>query len=319
MFKGDYPDRWSDYVGQETAKRELRLTVKSAIARAEPMPHLLISSPYPGVGKSTLAIMTMRTYGHPIHVYGGPMKLNDVMLMFDEVKPLDVVFIDEFHRLKEGGAKFGWLLSYMTEGTLNTPLGAEEVPPITIVGATTEFGDIPKPIQDRFKVVELERYNDSEGALIAKEMAKKALVKHGLPMISDGTAVAVAMAGFNQPRQMRHLLDSIRDLALCEEIPVPDNGDYDLTEPLAFSRLTEDGLTHQAQQYLILLYKSMRSSTAMGERTIRSRLGVVGNGLHQIEQLLLDKDLIATTGQGRMLTSDGRKRAKLLVSEDEAA
>jgi holliday junction DNA helicase RuvB len=306
-----YPRKWSEYMGQEAAKYTLRIAANSAKLRGDLLPHLLICSPIPGQGKTALALLTCRASGRHVHMISGALTLDQAIEMFSELEHGDIVFWDEFHKCMDGGAKnAGWMLNYLIDGTLLTPWGVEDVPRVTFIGATTDKGLLLEPIRDRFKIIELEAYSDEEGAAIAQTTANKVLAPAHLPTVNHELAIQVARAASNQPRMMRSLLTSIRDLAVCEEITAPADGSYDITKALVFSGLTADGLTKDALAYLMLL---KGSSTPVGEGSLRQRLGVVGNGLVSIERLLVGKGLIALSGRGRHLTSEGNRRVNLLA------
>jgi Holliday junction resolvasome RuvABC ATP-dependent DNA helicase subunit len=172
---------------------------------------------------------------------------------------------------------------------------------------------LPDTIVQRFKVINLVAYTAEEGAQIATGLGEKILSEAGLANISDEVAADIAMAGSNQPRLMRKLLISLRDLAVCEEITAPADGKYELDEALEFSGLTRDGLTLEARQYLTVMVKELRAEPA-GAALMKERLGLIGNGLAMVEGLLLDKGLILKTKQGRVLTAVGMKRAVALAA-----
>jgi Holliday junction DNA helicase RuvB len=317
ILSGEYPDNWDEYIGQDRAKRWLQIAAKSANKRGANMGHVLISSPWAGQGKTALAILTARTLGRTVHVITGTVKLADARIMFSRVKAGDVILWDEFHKAVEGGkANIEWMLHYLENGVLLTKRGPEEVPAVTFIAATTDKGVLPEPVLQRFNVLELDPYTDIQGARIAGGLSDKIMMPAGLPPIDDDTAVAIAAAGSNQPRLMRKLLMSLRDLAICEEIPEPTDGTYVLEEALNFAGLTPDGLTQEAREYLRILYVELGAEPG-GAGLMRERMGLVGRGLASVEQLLLDKDLIAKTKAGRELTTAGIRRAMEVVEANE--
>lgn len=315
VLAGEYPNSWDEFVGQEQAKRQLRIAAKAAKMRGKNLGHCLLKSPFAGVGKTALGLLIAQEMDTMVNIVTGSMKLPDVRMLFTRVETGDIVFIDEIHKVMDGGkANAEWLLHYLENGVLLTPLGPEEVPQVTIIGATTDASRLPVPILQRFSIQpDLVPYTDAEGAHIAEMMALKVLVTDGLPTIDATTAAAIAAAASNRPRWMRRLLEGLRDLALVGEISKPRSGKYDLSETLLFAGLTPDGLTSEAQNYLRVMFVDMRGQAA-GAALLKERLGEVGRGLGEIEQLLLDKELIAKTKQGRMLTASGMKRAKALVA-----
>lgn len=306
-------ESWNEYIGQDDAKYELQVAVRSAQKRGKNLGHILITSPLPGVGKTTLAEMVARYYGRPVTDRAGAMTPSEVELMFSEMEDGDVLIYDEIHKaMDKGKAGAEWMLTYLEQGVLMTPYGPIEVPQVTVIGATTDAGVLPAPILQRFKIVELEPYTVDEATLIALGMAEKILGPESLPVLSDETAALVARAASCQPRLMRKILLSLRDLVVTDEVPAAEDGNYSLDLALRFSGLTWDGLPKDAQKYLVVCFSEMRN-VPVGAALMRERLGMVGRGLEMIEALLIDKNLIFKTKQGRKLTPEGLKRAKLLA------
>lgn len=309
-----YPDTWDEFVGQDEAKRHLRVAAKSAARRGTHLGHVLISSPIAGIGKTSLALLTAQELGAQVAIQSGPIKPNTVRYAFADLTDGDVLFLDEIHRLVSGGNKNGaeWLLHYLQDGVLLGPRGIEDVPKVTIIGATTDAGRLPQPILERFEITPtLVRYTDGEAAQIARVMSRKILEREGLEAISDTTAAAVATAAINSPRIMRRILCKVRDLAVCGDVD-ENGGDYDLAEALRWAGVTHDGLTVPAQKYLFTLLKEFNGEPA-GVTVLRDRVGEVGNGMKELERMLLDKGLVQLTKQGRMLTTAGYRRTKVLV------
>lgn len=314
LLADHYPDKWDEFVGQDQAKRQLRVAAKSAQRRGVHLGHVLLSSPVAGIGKTSLALLTAKELGVTVKIQSGKINPATVRYIFADLSDGDVLFLDEIHRLVSGSSKAGaeWLLHYLQDGVLMGPLGVEDVPQVTIIGATTDAGRLPTPVLERFEIAPtLERYTDEEGAQIAHVLSRKILVRDGLEPLTDKTAVAVATAGNNGPRMMRRILCAVRDLVVCDELE-ENGGDYDLTGALQWAGVTADGLTAQAQKYLITLYKES-GQQPLGFGALRERVGEVGNGMVELERLLLDKELVQRTKAGRMLTTVGFRRTKALL------
>lgn len=312
LLAGDYPDTWDEYVGQAKAKRSLLVASHSAALRNANLAHTLICSPYAGIGKTALVQLVIRQMGRRVHVVSGTINLAKARMMFSMVENGDVIFYDEFHKVMDAGKRNAeWLLHYLENGSLITPFGEEKVPSVTIIGATTDKGVLPETILQRFSVVELVAYTDAEGADIATTLSGKILGAAGLPSIGKDTAVALALASSNQPRMMRKILHAVRDLAVTELIPTPQDGEYTLDDALDMVDLTPDGLTQEMREYLRIMYVEMRAEPT-GETVLRRRMGIVGKGLELVERALTDKGFTAGTKQGRMLTATGMRRAKEL-------
>lgn len=313
VLDGQYPESWDEFVGQVKAIRQLKVAIAGAQSRGERLGHVMLASPHAGIGKTALALLIARALDTTIWIISGTPKPHELRLLFSRMEDGDVLFIDEIHRLADGGgSKSEWLLHYLENGTLMGPLGAEPAPRVTVIGATTDLGKLPRPVRDRFEITpSIVPYTAEEAAGIAKHLATKVLTPHGLPALSDDTALAVSTAAAMSPRGMRRILCAVRDLALAGEAHHTEDGKYDLDEAFDFAGVTEDGLTALAVMYLRVLCHEMGAAPA-GAQVLTERLGVVGHELKEVEQLLMDKGLIGKTRGGRVLTGAGLKRADKL-------
>lgn len=309
-----YPANWDEFVGQDTVKRQLKIAAKSAKARRVPMGHVMLSSPVPGIGKTSLALLVAKELGGNMCMQSGPVKPSDLAYLFMDLKDGDVLYLDEAHRLAEGGrGKAEWLLHVLQDGVCPTPLGMQVIPKITVIASTTDAGRLPQPILDRFEISPvLEPYDEEDGKRIAVQLARKVLAPAGLKLPTAKVAAGLAQAGNNSPRHMRRILCALRDLVFAEEVR-ESNGNYDLTEALVFAGVTADGLPVQAQKYMVILATEYMGNPA-GQKAIADRLGEVGAGMTELERILLGKGYIALTKQGRMLTPDGMRRARTLAA-----
>jgi Holliday junction DNA helicase RuvB len=315
LLEGDYPNTWDEYIGQDKAKRALLVASHSASLRNANLAHTLICSPYAGIGKTALVQLVVRQMGRRVHVVSGAMNMAKARMMFSMVEDGDVIFYDEFHKVMDGGKRGAeWLLHFLENGVLLTPFGEEKVPNVTIIGATTDKGVLPDPILQRFVVVELEAYTDAQGADIVTTLSQKIMGAAGLPPVAKEIAAAITLAASNQPRMMRKLLHAVRDLAITDLIPTPEDGHYDLVDALDMVDVTPDGLTKEMRDYLRIMFVEMRAEPT-GETVLRRRMGIVGQGLALVERGLQDKGLTAGTKQGRMLTGPGMRRSKELFAD----
>ncbi len=116
---GDYPTSWTGFIGQQRAKDQIRLAAQSAKARKQPMDHILIASGTPGIGKTSLGLLAARTMGRKVLVVTGPVPATRAYGLLAKLDDRDVLFIDEAHKLVEGGKKHAeWLLHYLQDGIL---------------------------------------------------------------------------------------------------------------------------------------------------------------------------------------------------------
>ena len=302
-----YPAVWSSYIGQEKAKRQLRLAAASAKARGVSMPHTLLACGIGGVGKPALAGLGAREMGTNVKVISGQPSIHTMRKLMLTMEDGDSIFIDEVHQLVSGGrVRAEWLLHYLQDGVLLGPSGPLEVPAVTIIAATTEVGKLPSTIVSRFMVPALCGYSAEEATLIAQQMAAGIFEPFGLSAPSWGLFAAVASAGNCNPRAMRQMLCTVRDIALVEGLSV--TGAYDIADALDLLEITPDGLTLTMRRYLTTLHDAFDG--AAGASTLCNLMQEPG-GLIDVERVLQDKGLITLTPRGRQLTDKGVRRAQL--------
>jgi Holliday junction DNA helicase RuvB len=304
---GDYPETWDDFIGQEQAKRQLLVATRSAKMRDRPMDHLLLASGMPGIGKTSLALLTGKELGRHVQIVSGKLSSTQARILLSGMEDGDVLFYDEIHQAVAGGkAQAEWLLHLLQDGAIVGPHGLEEQPKVTVIGATTDAGRLPETILGRFVLQPpLTSYTELEAGRIALKLSER--IFEDLPLPSTEVCYDTGQASSQNPRLMRSILVNLRDLAIVNG-KVPEDGSYDLDEALAFLGLTRDGLTPQAQAYLRAL---LAMGGTAGERAIADRLNEPG-GVRHTERLLAEKDLIAKTRLGRQLTKEGIARAKAL-------
>lgn len=314
LLGSDYAGTWKAFIGQEQAKAQLLTAARSAKARKAPLPHCLIASGVPGIGKTNLALLTAAEMGAYVRVCSGKMNMHDARMTFIDMSDGDVLVYDEIHQLVDGGkAGAEWLLHYLQDGKLVGPLGPETQPKVTIIGCTTDAGRLPETIISRFRLTpSLVRYSSEEAAKIAQGMGKRILGEHGLPMLSPQNCIQVAAAASHAPRVMIAILESVRDIAMVHEGENFSGRQYDLTKTLLWLGLTEDGLTSTAVRYMLVLLVDFGGQPA-GAAAMQDRLQEPG-GLGYVERLLMDKGYLAKGPGGRTLTTSGIRRAQLLAA-----
>ena len=293
-----YPQDWSGYIGQERAKKIVKVNAQSAKLSGSRMDHTLITSGTPGIGKTALAhLIAKEADAELIQVDALEMQkpMQAAKIIFQIAHPRAVLFIDEAHKLVQGDRRScEWLLEFMQDGII----AGYEVDNITIIGATTDPGKIPQTIVSRFPVrLNLEQYTIDEAALIVEQVAKREVPDVTL---TPDQCKQIAEAANCNPRKIWALITSLRNLVTVGEMSPP----YDIDYLLEWLDISPDGLDYNMRTYL---KKLGDLSGKAGKDTLEQVLQSPG-GLDEIERVLLDKGFIERTPGGRVLTNDGLDR-----------
>jgi len=303
-----------EFVGQHQLRDNLRVFIAAAKGRREALDHVLFFGP-PGLGKTTLAQIVARELGVGFRATSGPViqRAGDLAALLTNLQPRDILFIDEIHRLAPPVEEI--LYPAMEDFQLDLIIGEGpgarsiriDLPPFTLVGATTRSGLITRPLRERFGIpLRLSFYEPEELALI---VARAARILE-LALTADGAA-EIAGRGRGTPRVAMRLLRRIRDFAMVGGWPSVDAA----TADAALRRLDVDGrgLDGMDRRYLRAIAEHYGGGP-VGVETMAAVLGEERDVIEDvIEPYLIQHGFVQRTPRGRLMTETAFRHLDLAV------
>ena len=297
------PQVFDEYIGQTDVKENIKVFVTAAKMRNTSLDHVLLYGP-PGLGKTTLSHIIATELGVNIKTASGPTieKSGDLAAILSTLEPYDVLFIDEIHRIPRYIEEI--LYSAMEDFKLDIVIGTEgqsrniniDLPPFTLVGATTRAGDLSSPLRDRFGITcKLNYYTTEELKTIVKRSARVLNLN-----IDDKAAEIIAKRSRRTPRIANRLLKRVSDFALVKGLDVINESITN--ESLKRLNVDESGLDKTDIEYLESLINKFNGGP-VGIESIAASIGEEQTTIEDvIEPFLLQEGFIKRTIRGRQVT-----------------
>ncbi len=315
------PRAWEEYIGQKHIKDNVRILLRAAEERGHIPEHILFYGP-PGLGKTTLAHLIAHETGRQIKITSGPAieKVGDLASILTNLSAGDILFIDEIHRLNKMVEEI--LYPAMESGVLDIIIGKGpsartiqlDLPPFTLIAATTRVALISSPLRSRFSggVFRLEFYSDSEIAKIVERSSRLLEVAFDKDALEE-----IAKRSRSTPRTANYFLKRVRDFA-----QVSDKKDRNITHDtvkgaLEMLGVDEIGLNSSDRKFLEVLIKKF-SGGPVGLKTLSAALSEEEATLEEvIEPYLLQLGLIERTARGRVATDKAYKHLGLKIESEK--